>query len=178
MCKQQAGVIALFHNVKEKTLENRYSIAVLALGDKANTKEFYKPLEKHPNLEQFSSSSSTDIQKPSSSYFTSIQQPLTLSVLIEQLPSTSECIHNIIAPVQDDQEILNLTRGACDKLIKNLPIYHCKQFISEIEKCKNPPDYIAMVDWLSKRKLAKKHYRAPINVQPTAVARRRSSVTT
>ncbi|XP_077289130.1 uncharacterized protein LOC143913305 isoform X1 [Arctopsyche grandis] len=177
MCKHQAGVIALFHNVKEKTLENRYSIAVLALGDKANTKEFYKPLEKHPTLEQFSSSSSTDIQQPSPSSSTDIQQPLISSVLIEQLSSTSECIHNIIAPVQDDQEILNWERETFDKLNKNLSIYHRKKIFSAIEKCKNPSDYIAIADRFSERKLIKKHYRAPINVQPTAVARRRSGVT-
>ncbi|XP_077289018.1 uncharacterized protein LOC143913223 isoform X2 [Arctopsyche grandis] len=174
--------------------------AVLPLGDKADTTEFYNAFENNPYSEQLSfssltsiqqtlSSSSTTVQQSSSStvqhpsspspssYFTTIQQPLTSSILIEQLPSTSECIHNIIAPVQDDQEILNLTRRACDKLIKNLPIYHCKKFISEIEKCKNPSDYIAIADCFSERKLIRKHYRASINVQPRAVSKRRSGFT-
>ncbi|XP_077283233.1 uncharacterized protein LOC143909205 [Arctopsyche grandis] len=182
--------------------------AVLPLGDKADTTEFYNAFENHSNSEQLSFSSSTSIQQPSfsssttvqqssstttvqqpsspssttnqhpsSTYVTTIQQPLNSSVRIEQLPSTSECIHDITAHVQDDQEILNWERENFDKLNKNLSIYHRKKIFSAIEKCKTPSDYIAIADRFSERKLIKKHYRAPINVQPTAVTRRRSGVT-
>ncbi|XP_077289519.1 uncharacterized protein LOC143913534 [Arctopsyche grandis] len=140
--------------------------AVLPSGDKADTTEFYNAFENNPNSEHLSFSSST-----------TNQQLLSSSVFVELLPCTSECIHNINAPVRDDQEILNSDRETIDKLIKNLPIYHFKKLVTEIEKCKNPSDYIAIVDAISERKLIRKHYRAPINVQPTAVARRRSGVT-
>ncbi|XP_077289535.1 uncharacterized protein LOC143913546 isoform X2 [Arctopsyche grandis] len=182
--------------------------AVLPLGDKADTAEYYNAFENNPNSEQLSFSSSTSIQQPLSSssttvqqssssttvqqpsspssttnqqslssYFTTIQQPLTSSILIEQLPSTSECIHNVIAPVQDYRGYLNSFREAADKLLNNLPMYYGKKIISEIEKCKNPSDYMAIADCFSERKLIRKHYRAPINVQPRAVSKRRSGFT-
>ena len=50
LCKHQAGVLSLFFNIEDSTTEERHSMAVLALGNKANPPEFYAPLSQNKSI--------------------------------------------------------------------------------------------------------------------------------
>jgi hypothetical protein len=161
LCKHRAGVYSIFLGLKTATLDDRYTIAVLALGDKANTKEFYKPLQKI--CEQSSTSVCSELLHS--------ELPQTTLISLEQ-PSTSTFIHpiqNVDDSKSRDEKISRivqkLSEFSCD--------YDLDKFDEKISKIKNPSEMSAFLNSFPTRK----HYRTPINVQPTAVARRRPGVT-
>lgn len=169
LCKHQAGVYYLFLDINEPTTDDRYNIAILALGDKANKKEFYTPMAKNNDI---------------------IDNLSIVSKYPENTPENSTSNDHRLSrediPHREDVASGDVNDSTFSLLVDKLKIKHQKfgtssliinRCLKRLEKVKSRASWDVFLSTFGTNIALRQRSGAAIHVQPTAIARRKAGVT-
>lgn len=163
LCKHQAGVLSLFFNVEDSTTEERYAMAVLALGNKANPPEFYAPLLQNKSIEPTLNSGMN-----SSLNDTPVTDCLPNNLPEQNAPS-SESV--------DDKfkEFLDLLKRNHEKFGSSEGVIN--KCLLKLKNVRIRNSWDTFLSSCGYHIPVRKRHGSAIRVQPTAIARRKPGVT-
>ncbi|KAJ8929993.1 hypothetical protein NQ314_017264 [Rhamnusium bicolor] len=170
LCKHQAGVYFFFLDMNESTTDDRYNMAILALGDNAQKREFYAPIA----IRNTDNSNSNENDSAP-------------DVLQIQTATTSETVSSNINPLM---EVVNGKNDEADtlfqKLIDTIKTKHqtygssptiINRCVKRLQNVKHRGAWDTYLSSFGTDINIRKRSGAAICVQPTALARRKARVT-
>lgn len=170
LCKHQAGIYFFFLDMDEITTDDRYNMAILAFGDKAQKREFYAPIA------ICNTNNSNSIGDDSAPY-----------VFQSQTATTLETVSSNINPLMDVANgKIDEADALLEKLIDTIKAKHqtygssptiINRCLKRLQNVKHRGAWDTYLSSFGTNIGIRKRSGAAIRVQPTALARRKAGVT-